>query len=258
MDRPSEATAIHTRLLKCTLEVETSRAYWANALRGGEASARRAFEEYWFGAKSLGRVEVLVSNLRARYGVYPHALRALAGWDEMDPDTRRLICHWHVQLSDPLYRAFTGSYLVSRHTVSRPSVTHDLAVSWVREHDSGRWNMSTRIQFASKLLSSAYGAGLVGSIRDPRPLRFPRVGDDALTYLMYLLRGVQFQGTLLENPYLASVGLQGRTLEDRLRTLSALRFRRQGDLVDFGWNYSGLEEWTEVVSAPPRLQAGGL
>jgi hypothetical protein len=187
-DRPSEATTIHTRLLKCTLEVDASRAYWANALRGGEPTARKAFEEYWFGAKSLGRVEVLISNLKARYGAYPHALRALAKWDEMDPDTRRLICHWHVQLSDPLYRAFTGSFLVSRHAAPLPTVTHDLTVAWVKEQDSGRWNMSTRIQFASKLLSSAFSAGLVCSIRDPRPLRFPKVSEAALTYLMYLLR----------------------------------------------------------------------
>jgi hypothetical protein len=118
--------------------------------------------------------------------------------------------------------------------------------------------MATRIQFASKLLSSAYTAGLIVSNRDPRPLAFPRVGEPALTYLMYLLRGVRFEGTLLENPYLASVGLQGGCLEDRLRGLSALRFRRQGDLVDYGWGFGGLEEWASSLSLPPRARAGGM
>jgi hypothetical protein len=74
---------------------------------------------------------------------------------------------------------------------------------------------------------------------------------------MYLLRGVRFEGTLLENPYLASVGLQGGFLEDRLRGLSALRFRRQGDLVDFGWQYGGIEEWAAALTAPPCARAGG-
>ena len=258
MALPAEATGVHTRLLKCTLEVETSRAYWTLAGREERSTARRAFEEYWFGVRSLGRVEVLMANLRARYDAFPAALRALNGWEEMDPDTRRLVCHWHVQLSDPMYRAFTGSYLVARHEGARPSVTHDLAVAWVSGHDSGRWNMATRIQFASKLLSAAHGAGLVGSTRDPRPLQFPRVGELALTYIMYLLRGVRYEGTLLENPYLASVGLQDSTLEDRLRGLSALRFRRQGDLVDFGWRYEGLEDWaSSALSSPPRARAGG-
>jgi hypothetical protein len=258
IERPSEATRTHTRLLKCTLEVETSRAYWAHASSAGQSSARRAFDEYWFGVRSLSRITVLMANLRARYDAFPAALRALGEWEDMDPDTRRLICHWHVQLSDPLYRAFTGSFLVARHDGSRPIVTHDLAVAWVSEQDSGRWNMATRIQFASKLLSTAHGAGLIGSTRDPRPVQFPRDGEHALTYLKHLLRGVRFAGTLLANPYLASVGLQPGTLEDRLTGLPALRFRRQGDLVEFGWRYEGLEDWvSSALSEPPRARAGG-
>ena len=61
------------------------------------------------------------------------------------------------------------------------------------------------------------------------------VGDLPLTYLLYLLREVEFAGTLLENPYLASVGLSGDELGRRLRGLTALQFIRQGSLVDFGW-----------------------
>lgn len=258
-DRPSEVTEVHTRILRCTLEPEASRAYWTHAVAAENTLARQAFEEYWFGSRSLARVEVLMANLRVRFDTYPSALRALGEWEDMDPDTRRVICHWHVQLADPLYREFTGSYLVARHAGSRATVSHDLAVAWVSDQSSDRWNMSTRIQFASKLLSTARGAGLIGSTRDPRPLLFPRVGEFALTYIMYLLRGVRFAGTLLENPYLASVGLQGGTLEDRLRGLTSLRFRRQGELVDFGWRYDGLEDWAAAaLSAPPRARAGGV
>ncbi len=258
--RPSEAAGVHTRLLKCTLEVEDSRAYWRHAASAnGTATARRAFEEYWFGARSLGRIEVLMANLRARYDAFPAALKVLAGWEDMDPDARRLICHWHLQLSDPLYRAFTGGFLVDRNAGARPTVTHDLVVAWVGEHAAARWNMATRIQFASKLLSSAYSAGLVASTRDPRPLQYPPVGELPLTYLMYLLREVRFEGTLLENPYLASVGLVGLALEDRLRVLKALRFRRQGELVDFGWRYGDLPEWASTtVFEAPRARAGGV
>ncbi|MCX5953197.1 MAG: hypothetical protein NTZ40_06835 [Cyanobacteria bacterium] len=36
---------------------------------------------------------------------------------------------------------------------------------------------------------------------------FPLVPDDALTYLLHLLREVDFEGTVLANPYLRSVGL---------------------------------------------------
>ena len=113
--------------------------------------------------------------------------------------------------------------------------------------------MATRIQFASKLLSAAFSAGLVGSNRDPRPLPLPRVGDDALSYLLYLLRETRFEGTLLDNPYLRSIGLDGPVLEDRLHGLPSLRFARQGDLVEVGWRHPDLIGWAR---SPPRWALG--
>ena len=67
-DRPAEATQLHTRLLKCTLEVETSRAYRAHAL-GDPGRARlpagRSRSTGSVALRSLGRIEVLMANLRA-------------------------------------------------------------------------------------------------------------------------------------------------------------------------------------------------
>jgi hypothetical protein len=64
----------------------------------------------------------------------------------------------------------------------------------------------------------------------------------ALAYLLYLLRSLEFAGSLHDNPYLRSVGLQGRMLEDRLRGVAGVDYRRVGDLVDFEWMYSGLPD----------------
>ena len=241
--QPAEETELRHRLLKCTLEVEASRAYWAQRGPTNDVTARRAFDEYWFGARSMNRISELLTSMRARYDAFPSSLAVLHAWPVMSPDTRRSICHWHLQLAEPLYRSFSGDYLRARRDGARAEVTHDLAVRWVLEQASGRWAMSTAIQFASKLLSAAYSAGLVGSKADPRALLFPRVSDDALAYLMYLLRAVHIEGDLLANPYLASVGLEGSVLEDRLRRLSGLTFRRQGNLVDFGWQYPDLRAW---------------
>ena len=254
----SETTQVHTRLLKCALEIEESRAYWRHVQAPGTATPQRAFDEYWFGAKSLARVDVLLSNMRARFDAHPTALAALHRWSDMAPDTRRLVCHWHVQVSDPLYRAFTGTYLVARRAGPRTETTRDLVLNWVSEHAPGRWTMATRIQCASKLLSAAYAAGLVASNRDPRPVIVPRVPDEALTYLLYLLRGLQFEGTLLQSPYLASVGLEGAPLAERLRNLSGISFGRQGDLVDVAWHYADLAAWAETnITEPDRSSEGG-
>lgn len=240
---PKEVQQLHTRLLKCALEVDDARDYWRHCDGTFHATARRAFEEYWFGARSLDRIEVLLQNLRARFDAFPPALRVLHAWPQMSPDTRRLICHWHLQLSDPLYRAFTADFLVERRATYRSELDRERVVRWVSDQGPGRWTMSTRLQFASKLMSAAFAAGLLGSSRDPRPLTLPRVTDEALEYFLYLLREVSFEGTLLDNPYFRSVGLESAYLEERLRLLPGLRYQRQGDLVDFAWRDPHLLAW---------------
>lgn len=252
--RPAEAAQVHTRLLKCSLDIDESRAYWQHST-APDITAERAFAEYWFGARSLARVVVLLTNFRARFDAYPTALAVLQRWPDMDLACRRAICHWHLQLSDPLYRSFTGTYLLERREHSG-QVRRDAVVAWVGEQGPGRWTMATRIQFASKLLTAAHTAGLVVGIRDPRPLAFPPIPDGALTYLLYLLRDVQFTGTLLSNPYLASIGLVGPDLDARLRALDALSFRRQGALTELEWAYSDLAAWAAARHPAAPAHAG--
>lgn len=245
-----EEVQAHSRLLKCALQVEETRAYWERR-RGGPPTPVKAFEGYWFGAKSLARVEVLLANLRHRYEAFPPSLEALGRWRGMSAQTRRVICHWHLQLADPLYRHFTSSYLDERRKSLRQEVTRALVAEWVEAHGPMGWTRGTRIQFASKLLSSAFAAGLVGSARDPRRLTLPRVEDEALEYLLYLLREVEFDGTLLDNPYLRSVGIDGADLERRLAPSPAVRLERQNSLVDFRWSYPDLSAWAAGRVAAP-------
>lgn len=240
---PEEQLSVHIRLLKCGLEVGNSRAYWAHVDGGTPAIPQQAFDEYWFGARSLPRVRMLLANFRVRFDAFPAALSALHGWADVSPDTRRLVCHWHLQLADSLYRAFTGDYLPRRRQGHRAEVTRDLAVNWIKEHGPTQWQMATRIRYAGNLLSAAYAAGLVGSNRDPRPVLAPRVDGDALEYLLYLLRGVRFSGALQDSPYLRSVGLTGAPLEDRLRRPGAVQLRRVGDVIEFQWRYDDLTQW---------------
>jgi hypothetical protein len=244
-----EVTDVNTYLLKCPLEVEHARAFWSrvDATSALTATSRDAFDDYWFGARSLPRVAILLRTLRARFAPFPAALDVLHRWPHMAPDTRSLICHWHVALTDPLYRRFTSDFLVARRASHRPEVTRDLVVGWVATHGPANWTMVTRVQLASKLLSAAHEAGLVATPRDPRPVSLPRVPDLALEYLLHLLRETSFEGTLLANPYTDSVGLDGALLEDRLRALPSLAFRRQGDLIDFGWRHADLRAWAAAT-----------
>lgn len=245
---PAEETEIHTRILRLALGIEEARAYWAHvdpAVPPGER-ALVAFEQRWFGGKTLERVKTLLPYLAIRYDAFPEALGVLRRWRQMDPATRQVICHWHAQLSDPIYRRFTGEYLIERRTLRDPKVDRPAVARWIRQSFQGRWSEATILQFASKLLSAASEAGLVSPRRDPRSLIFPKVPDAAIAYLLHLLRTVRLQGSLTENPYVASVGLGDGVLEQRLRAVPSITLRRMGHLVEMDWAYPTLTAWAEA------------
>lgn len=243
----AEATEVHSRLLRCSLCIDESRAYWANVdpERPRESSSN-AFAASWFGTKSEPWTTELLSNMRVRFDAFPDALRVLARWRSMKFETRRLICHLHVQLTDPLYRVFTGELLPERRESPRPTVQRQTVVDWVAAHGQDRWALKTQLQFASRLLSCALAAGLLGGNRDPREAIVPRVTDEVLSYLLYLLRGAQFRGSLVANPYLASLGIVGGVVADRFRALSSIEFRRVGDAYDIDWRYPDLASWARA------------
>ena len=248
-NRPHEAGEVHTQILRLALGIEESRAYWAHVdpTTSPAVQVANAFEQRWFGAKTAARVRTLLAYLEVRYDAFPEALETLRRWRHMEPDTRQVICHWHVQLTDPLYRSFTGKFLVERRRQPQPAVDLNVVRRWVELEYPGRWATSTLIQFASKLISAGAEAGLLSTRRDPRQLKLPLVTNAALGYLLYLLRGVDFEGSLLANPYLASVGLDGVILDQRLRSLPGLEYRRMGELQDIEWRAPNLAAWADAT-----------
>lgn len=241
-----EVTEVCSQLLRVTLEAEHARAWWAVARPdlSLDAEATLAYGQYWFGVKSMARVRSLLGAFRSRFGAHPQALAALRLWTDIDRDSRNLVCHWHVQLTDPLYRAFTGELLPERRLRGHADVGREVVLAWLGHVDADkRWSAATRIGFASKLLSVAHAAGLVETTKDPRPLVVPKVPGRALGYLLQLLRGLRFAGRLHDNPYLRSVGLEGGVLDDRLRTVAGIELRRLGDVVELDFGHPGLLDW---------------
>jgi hypothetical protein len=256
----AEVTKFHTRLLKCDLCVDECRAYWGYASQDGfKANPETAFSDYWFGARSLPRVRMLLATLRERFDAWPEALKVLADWHSMSVATRRTICHWHLQLADPLYRKFTGEYLPQRRDGGKSDVRRTLVVQWIDQLIPGRWQITTRIQFARKLIHSAEQAGLLNTSGDTAELQTARVDDNCLTYLFYLLRDTQFEGTLLSNPYLKSTGLDAEDLVSRRRCLPAVGLQLQGNLTEFNWQHDSLSEWaaeTGLLTATSSARTG--
>lgn len=244
-----EETAIHTRMLRIGLAEADSRAYWAHATRPiPEAEkVQVAFEERWFGSRTQARVRYLMNNLANRFDVFPGCLEVLSEWNPADIADRTLICHWHVQLSDPLYREFTSSLLATRWLRPEPTIDRTTTVRWVEGTLEGRWSSATSQRMAVGLLATAAEAGLCEQTKTIRTLHYPRVSDHALGYLLYLLRDLRYQGTLKDNPYLQSVGLDGDTWELRVRKLPWLTYRRMSNVHDLDWHFESLTEWGREV-----------
>ncbi|WP_211194292.1 DUF1819 family protein [Pyxidicoccus fallax] len=230
----AEVTAFHTRILRLTLAVQESRAYWeaVDPEVRGQARVERAFSERWFGNKSFARVKLLLANFAVRFDAYPEALAALRRWRPADPGTRPLICHWHLQLADPLYREFTGDWLPSRLAEGRKEFDSDTVARWVGARPNAAWAPATRYGFATKLIRAADEAGLVSAGQGSRTAQFPQVPDEALGYLVRLLQLVTHTGGWEDNPYLRSVGLTHDTVDARLRRLPDVTYRRMGSLVE--------------------------
>lgn len=241
----TEVQLFHTRILRVSLAIEESQAYWEHLKLDTpkEKRATVAFEERWFGSKSMERVRRLLAELSHRYDAYPVALNVLKHWRPNDPITRQNICHWHMQLADPTYRAFTGIFLEQRRQ-SSSGIDRDGVSRWVTQQLKVKWSSATIQRMAAGLIASATDAGLCSENVGTRSLKYPKVTDEALAYWLYLLRGLSFKGSLLENPYLASVGLSESFLEQRLRRLPGLSFNRMNDLHDFNWEHPDLKSWT--------------
>jgi len=246
----SEATTIHTYLLRLALAVEDTSSYWERLDSSVPIPkrAKLAFEQQWFGAMGLDRVRYLITSFVVRYDAFPNALTVISRWPAMDISTRQVICHWHLQLSDPIYRRFTGELLPKRRALREPTVDRDTVFQWVKTEFPDKCSEPTYFQLAGKLLSAAREAGLV-SRRDPRTLSVPRVSDHALAYLLYLLRETRFDGTLTSSPYLRSVGLDEDLVNQRTTSLPGVARRQMGANLDFDWAHPDLASWvSEIVS----------
>jgi hypothetical protein len=250
-----EEAQAHTRILRVMLAVDDCVAYWKAPTDdvAPASRARIAFEERWFGAKSEARVRTLLGDMEFRFERYPEALAALRAW-QPPREIAPWICHFHTQLADPIYRAFSGDFLPLRRNQGYATVDREAVARWVQERSPGKWSASTCMKFGGNMLSAAWEAGLLRDRKDPRKLVTPRVPKLALGYLLYLLRHVSVDGGLLESPYLASVLPEASVRSSELRGIDGVRVSVMGDVQNFEWAYPDLMSWARAQAAGGRTE----
>ncbi len=243
--RPNrEATQVHTRILRCMLAVDDCYAYWRKVDGTPPASrATIAFEQRWFGTKSEARVRTLITEMAARFDPYPEAVALLASIGALPPGLLPWICHTHLQLADPIYRRFSGELLPGRRALGYTTIDRLEVASWIHEIYPERWAQATAMKFAANLIATGLEVGLLQGRRDPRTLSLGHVPGEAIGYAMYLLRGVEIEGPLVQSPYLRSLGVNADLLVGISLRVPGVRCASVGDLVDITWEEPSLGAW---------------
>ena len=179
-------TEEHTGLLRMGLEVEASRIFWKLATEGETSRERRAraSAEDWYPDFSEARLRYVLSELERRF---PPATRsALRAWSPEEQSA--LVCHWHLQWSDPLYRDFTSSYLVTAWAMPDQGIGVSDVEGWLLQRGTHHgWSPSTRRRLASGLLGAATEAGFLAGHGRRRELRTVGVDRTSLAYLRAFL-----------------------------------------------------------------------
>lgn len=242
---PREATEVHTRILRCMLAAEDCYAYWqhVDTTVPVERRAGVAFQARWFGVKSEARVRTLLVNMVERFDAFPEALALLQSLGSVAATLRPWICHLHLQLSDPIYRRFSGEYLPERRAEGYSAIDRAVAARWVESIAPDRWSTTTSMKFAANMLSAAAEAGLVKGRKDPRGLTLGSVPDAVVGYALYLLRTVEYEGTFSENPYLRSLGIDPSLFSQAAAHVPGIRFRGLGGVQELDFRYPSLTAW---------------
>ncbi len=166
------------------LEASASRLYWAHVDPTHSLSERRqqAASETWFPELSEARRRYLLGELDKRFS--PAHLRALKALKPEAGAPTALICHWHLQWSDPLYREFTSDYLVGAWAQPDTGLNVDAVLGWLQGRGSySEWSASTQRRLASGLLSTAVEAGFLKGSGRKKELRTVTVDGAGMDYL---------------------------------------------------------------------------
>lgn len=166
------------------LEATASRIYWNHADPSQSSSEHRsrAASESWFPDLSEARRNYLLREFDKRFS--PAHLRALKAALPEPGAATALVCHWHLQWSDPLYREFTSDYLVGAWARPDARLDVDAVQSWLQGRGShSEWSASTLRRLSSGLLAAAGEAGFLKGAGRKKELRTVTVDPAGMDYL---------------------------------------------------------------------------
>jgi hypothetical protein len=202
-------TTPHTRIKKVGPRLDLARAYirYANPDDGIAIQRQKAWDEHWFGFLSEPMFKQVLPAFHQRFGQYTSILKTLKGWLEYELEAHdfRLICHLHIQLTDPLYRWVTGTYMPQRYAEGYDEITTMVTFRQIQENGGESFSPPSLNKLSSCILSAARDNGLLKG-KAKKSFDRPLVSVTFLGYLIHVLRLFQFPlSDLPTSPYIQSV-----------------------------------------------------
>ena len=202
-------TKEHTTMIRMAARINESKIYVQNYSESSTQTElkKAAWDESWFGFLGDSIFAVLISGLYNRFGQFPKLISVLKEWinAEMEHYDFNLVCHLHIQLTDPYYRWLTGEYLPERLDAGLGSFNADLIQPNFVAYSTKELKANTFRRLLSNLLSSAVECGLLSG-KAQRQFETPIVSTKFFGYLVYTLQEFNFpMSDLRESPYIKSI-----------------------------------------------------
>ena len=161
----------HTDLLKVGARIQESKIYLQNRnfSISKEDTVSKAFSEKWFGFKSQTYVKRLISRFELRFSKFPEAFLLLRSWvEKINLKDFKNICHFHIQLTDPYYRWFTGVYLGNLIFLGYEEIPTESLISSFEELVTTPMSVKVKRTLALRLKTAARDCGILEGKTDKK------------------------------------------------------------------------------------------
>ena len=248
-------TTEHTTMIRMAGRISESKTYIQNFSEGltNKALKEAAWNENWFGFMGDSIFSCMMTGLFRRFGEYPKLTKILQQWIDagIEHYDFRLICHLHIQLSDPYYRWLTGEYLPDREQSNLGEFNADLIHVDFAKQSTKELKANTSQRLLKNLIRSADECGLLSGTVNKK-IECPIVSTKFFAYIIYVLQEFSFpMSELPESPYIKSVCHDEEKLKRLLiegQRLGWWEFNWDMNMFTLSPKYMGIESWYEAAA----------
>jgi len=244
----------HTAMIRVTARLNETMTYirhYNDEINAADLK-KSAWSQQWFGFLSESIFNRLMPTLSNRFGKYSYLMEILQRWSFQGIENHdfKLICHFHIQISDPYYRWATGEYIPARFNEGIDEITKSSLAKALSTRTVNPLNANTLHKLSRNILTTARDTGLLQGKTD-KTIAIPASSVEVLGYLLYALRLFDFSmSEIPESPYIQSVFRNPGSLRNLLTEGQAKNwweYNWEGRTFAINYAYADINPWFETI-----------